>query len=186
MPRSSSRSSGASTLKRYAGHPLFVYAALATWFRHYDRSRPRFALRSEGIGGSPESVVDDAYFAICLNTHPYTYLGNRPLDVAPAAGLDSRLSLISFRTLAFAPTARVIVAAMRGRSGDQLARYRSVAYTDDVSEVTVTGYGPFPYQVDGDFLGEAERLTLRWEADALTLIMPAGAEARRADDRPGQ
>ena len=53
-----------STLKRYAGHPLFVYAALATWFRHYDRSRPRFALRSEGVGGNPECVVDDAYFAI--------------------------------------------------------------------------------------------------------------------------
>ena len=73
-----------------------------------------------------------------------------------------------------------------GIRGDQLARFRSVAYTDDVSEVTVTGYGPFPYQVDGDFLGEAERLTLRWEADALTLIMPAGADQRPADDGPSR
>ena len=32
-------------LKRYAGHPLFVYAGFDTWFRHYDRSRPRFAVR---------------------------------------------------------------------------------------------------------------------------------------------
>ena len=31
-------------LKRYAGHPLFVYAALDTWLRHYDRKRPRFAV----------------------------------------------------------------------------------------------------------------------------------------------
>src|SRR5581483_3502516 len=29
-------------LKRYASHPLFIYAAFTTWFRHYDRSRPRF------------------------------------------------------------------------------------------------------------------------------------------------
>jgi diacylglycerol kinase family enzyme len=175
-----------STLKRYAGHPLFLYAAFATWFRHYDRSRPRFALRISGGDGSTERVIDDAYFAVCLNTHPYTYLGNRPLDVAPEASLDSRLCLLSFRTLAFAPMARVIVAAMRGRSGSQLARFRSVAYTDDVSEVTVTGYGPFPYQVDGDFLGEAEHLLLRWEDDALTLIMPLAAETGRAGDGPDE
>ena len=34
-----------SGLKRYAGHPLFVYAGFDTWIRHFDRSRPRFALR---------------------------------------------------------------------------------------------------------------------------------------------
>ena len=173
-----------STLKRYAGHPLFVYAALATWFRHYDRSRPRFALRTGGVDGSPETVIDDAYFAVCLNTHPYTYLGNRPLDVGPEASLDSRLSLLTFRSLAFAPTVRAIAAAMRGRSGAQLARYRSIAYAPDVPEVTVTGYGPFPYQVDGDFLGETEHLVLRWEDDALTLIMPAASKAEGPADRP--
>src|SRR5687768_16500911 len=58
-------------LKRYAGHPLFVYAAFATWFRHFDRSRPRFAVESAG-----RPVIDDGYLAICLNTNPYTFLGN--------------------------------------------------------------------------------------------------------------
>ena len=29
------------TLKRCAGHPLFVYAAVATWLRHYDRTTGR-------------------------------------------------------------------------------------------------------------------------------------------------
>jgi len=174
-----------STLKRYAGHPLFVYAALATWFRHYDRSRPRFALRIGGAGSS-EQVIDDAYFAVCMNTHPYTYLGNQPLEVAPDATLDSRLSLVTFRSLAFTPTARVVVAAMRGRSGTQLARYRSIVYTPDVPEVTVTGFGPFPYQVDGDYLGEAENLVLRWEDQALTLIMPTGGDHPDGDSGPGE
>ena len=41
-------------LKRYAGHPLFVYAAVDTWLRHYDRSRPRFAVRhADGPGPRP-------------------------------------------------------------------------------------------------------------------------------------
>src|SRR3954447_15636839 len=32
------------TLKRYLGHPLFAYSAVATWFRHYEHDRPRFTL----------------------------------------------------------------------------------------------------------------------------------------------
>src|SRR3954447_25328563 len=63
-------------LKRYAGHPLFVWAAFATWFRHYDRTRPRFSVCHEPGG----AVVDDGYLAIVQNTNPYTYLGSRPLD----------------------------------------------------------------------------------------------------------
>src|SRR4029453_8479765 len=31
-------------MKRYLGHPLFVWATFSTWARHYDRSRPRFAV----------------------------------------------------------------------------------------------------------------------------------------------
>jgi len=164
-----------STLKRYAGHPLFLYASLATWFRHYDRSRPRFAIRT-GTGGAngPEVTVDDACFAICLNTHPYTYLGNRPLDVAPEASLDSRLSIVAFRTLALVPTLRIIVGAFRGRGGARLGPSRHLVHAADLGELTVTGYGPFPYQVDGDFLGETERLLLRWEPQALTLLTPVG------------
>ena len=34
-----------SGLKRYASHPLFVYSAVDTWFRHYDHKRPRFTVR---------------------------------------------------------------------------------------------------------------------------------------------
>ncbi len=69
-------------LKRYAGHPLFVYAGFDTWFRHYDRSRPRFAVQFK------DGSTVDGYLCICLNTNPYTYLGSRPLNLAPEADLD--------------------------------------------------------------------------------------------------
>jgi diacylglycerol kinase family enzyme len=173
-----------SALKRYAGHPLFIYATVATWLRHYDRSRPRFAVRTGSTDRSPGQVVDDAYFAICQNTHPYTFLGNRPLDVAPSADLDSRLSLLVLRTLRLAPTSRIIAAALRGRGGSHLAHHRWAVFADDVADLSVTGYGPFPYQMDGDFLGETEHLALRWERDTLTLVMPAGPNPPR-DELPG-
>jgi hypothetical protein len=38
--------------------------------------------------------------------------------------------------------------------------------------VRVEGYGPFPYQVDGDYLGEVEHLDIRHEPDVLRLVIP--------------
>jgi diacylglycerol kinase family enzyme len=152
-------------LKRYAGHPLFVHAALMTWLRHYDRSRPRFGLRfPDG------AVVDDAYFTICLNTHPYTYLVDRPLAVAPDATLDRGLVTVTLRTLALAPTLALVASALG--SGRLLRSHRLVDYRTDLDAVTVDGYGSFPYQVDGDHLGQVERLEVRHEPDVLVLVRP--------------
>ncbi len=160
-----------ASLKRYAGHALFVYAAFVTWYRHYDRSRPRFAVRTTpGPGGGPPEVVDDAYFAVCQKTNPYTFLGNWPLDVAPEAGFDTGLSLLTLRTLT--PTVLLSAVASALRGGHRLGNHRRVHQSDGLDEIVVTGYGPFPYQVDGDYLGTADRLVLSWERDALTLIVP--------------
>ncbi|HEX4867938.1 MAG TPA: diacylglycerol kinase family protein [Acidimicrobiales bacterium] len=152
-------------LKRYAGHPLFVYAGFDTWIRHYDRSRPRLSLRfADG------SVVDDGYLSICLNTNPYTYLGNRPLNLAPEATLDRGLACVTLRTLAFGRTMRIIGSALG--SGRYLRSSRWTDHRVDLTSVTVEGYGPFPYQVDGDHLGDTEHLEIRHVPDVLDLVMP--------------
>jgi diacylglycerol kinase family enzyme len=158
-------------LKRYAGHPLFVYAGFDTWIRRYDRSRPRFSVRfADG------TVVDDGYLAICLNTNPYTYLGNRPLNLATEATLERPLAMVTLRTLAFAKTMRIIGSALG--SGKHLRSSRWTDHRTDLARVTVTGYGPFPYQVDGDHLGDTERLELSHEPDALHLVMPVRPSTR--------
>jgi diacylglycerol kinase family enzyme len=154
-----------AALKRYAGHPLFIYAAFSTWFRHYDRTRPR--LRVEIPGRAP---VDDGYMAICLNSNPYTYLGSIPLNLAPEADLDRGLVMATFRNIRFATLLSLVASVLR--QGSWFRRHRSVDYRTDLAEVTVTGHGPFPYQVDGDHLGDAERLELRHEPDALTVVVP--------------
>ena len=153
------------TLKRYAGHPLFVYAAFATWFRHYDRSRPRFTLRAD------DTVVDEAGFAIVQNSNPYTYLGAVPLNTAPAAGLDTGLSVVVFRSMRLATLIGAAASALR--SGRHLRHSRHVITADDLGAVTVTGFGPFPYQVDGDYLGEVETLEFRHHPDCLDLFVPS-------------
>jgi diacylglycerol kinase family enzyme len=154
-----------ANLKRYAGHPLFVYSALATWMRHYDRTKPHFAVRF-GDG----SVVDDGYFAICLNTNPYTYLGNRPLSIAPEATFDRGLALLTVRTLRFGRTMRVVGSALA--SGRHLRSSRWTDHRVDLDRLTIEGYGPFPFQVDGDYLGETDRLELRHEPEVIDLVLP--------------
>ncbi len=152
-------------LKRYAGHPLFVYAGFDTWIRHYDRSRPRLSVRfADG------SVVDDGYLCICLNTNPYTYLGNRPLNLAPEATLERGLSVVTLRTLAFGRTMRIIGSALGG--GRHLRSSRWTDHRSDLTDLVVTGHGPFPFQVDGDHLGDTERLEITHKPDVLDLVMP--------------
>lgn len=151
------------TLKRYAGHALFAWAALATWMRTYDRSRPRMAvIHDDG------TVVDDGYFTIVLNTNPYTYLGNRPFNVDPAATLDRGLSVVVVRTLDAHRFLPLVVSALG--SGAMLRSSRWVHLRRDVAHCVVKGHGPVPYQVDGDHLGDIGELELRHEPGVLRLI----------------
>ena len=153
-----------AALKRYASHPLFVYSAFLTWFRHYDRGRPRFAVQF------PDGdAIDDGYFAICLKTNPYTYLGTTPLNVAPDATLDSPLVLVTFRSLSMYTLLGAATAALRSRS---VRKRRRLDYRTDLPGFTLIGHGPVPYQVDGDFLGETDRLVFKHEPDCLTIFTP--------------
>jgi len=154
-----------AALKRYAGHPLFVYAGFTTWLRHYDRGRPRLAVHT------PDgALVDDGYLCLCFNSNPYTYLGTRPLNVAPDADLERGLVAVTFRSLD-AMRLLALVASALG-TGSWLRRHRKIDYRTDLSALTVRGHGPFPYQVDGDYLGETEQLELRHAPDALTIVQP--------------
>ena len=153
-------------LKRWAGHPLFVYAGFATWFRHYDRRRPGFTVEF------PDGErIDDGYLSICLNTNPYTFLGNRPLNLAPDEGFDTPLTLVTFRTLEFFTILGVISSALGvGRPVD---RYRRVDHRGNLTSFVVTGHRAVPYQVDGDHLGDGERFEFRYAPDVLDVILPA-------------
>jgi diacylglycerol kinase family enzyme len=151
-------------LKRWAGHPLFVAAALRTWFRGYDHRRPRLA-----IGTDTGVEVPDARFAIVLNTSPYTFLGNRPLNLAPKATLDSPLSLVAFRSLR---ASMLLPALGKVVMGGRLPKRRAIVAADGLDKIRLEAYGSVPYQIDGDFLGEADTFDLHHEPRALRLVVP--------------
>jgi len=153
-------------LKRKIGQAIFVYAAFATWFRHYDRTRPRFRV----VGDDGSEV--DGYFAICLNTNPYTYLGARPFNVAPGATGEHGLTAVTLTKFGVGTLLGVTGRALG--KGESVARHPAVDARRDQSRLVVTGHGPVPWQADGDYLGEVTELVLTQAPKRLLVVDPGG------------
>jgi diacylglycerol kinase family enzyme len=157
-----------ASLKRTIGQGIFVYAAFATWFRHYDHSRPQFSLEL------PDGTrVDEGYFTICLLTNPYTFLGPRPLNVAPGATGEAGLTAVTLRTLRVGSLLSVVGKALG--TGDGVARHRDTDVRRDLPSLTIRAYDRVPLQVDGDYLGEVTEVELRHQPDRLTVVVPPPA-----------
>jgi diacylglycerol kinase family enzyme len=150
-------------LKRYAGPALFIVATVLTWAKGEERRRPAFSVRAG------ETFIDDGYFSVCLNTDPYTFLGRRPLHLAPGTSLSTPLSLVTFQSLGLGTLLPMLVRAMG--QGTKPGR-RNVPAVTGLMSATIKGYRPVPYQLDGDFVGEADQIELGWAADALSLVVP--------------
>ena len=154
-----------ASLKRWLGHPMFITAAVLTWTRGYSRGEPHFRVVTDA------GVVDDGYYSIVLNTNPYTYLGNRPLDLSHAATFDRGLVAVTFRTMRATAIVSSLIEALRGGG------VKTEAWLDeqiDLQHLVIEHERPFPYQLDGDYLGEVTRLTFQHEPDALRLVVPRG------------
>jgi len=149
-------------LKRHLAHPTFAATAVSTWLRQRDRRvRIRFAA---------DDVVAVGPYAVISNSDPYAYVGRRPLRVTRGASLDRELALTVITTLR-APVLTRAAASAVGQA-KFLETSAEVVQLTDVAKVTVTADAPFPWQVDGDYLGEVDRLDVAYRPDALTLVVP--------------
>jgi diacylglycerol kinase family enzyme len=153
-------------LKRWVAHPMFAVAAVTTFFRGVDRLHPQFeVLDADG------ARIDDGYFAIVSNTKPYAFFGPRPLLVTNDAGLDRALALTLFNRLEVGPTLSAAGSAMV--TGKRIDTNDAIVQRADLDAMTfVAKHGPFPWQVDGDYLGEVERIEIRYVPDTLRLVVP--------------
>jgi diacylglycerol kinase family enzyme len=153
-------------LKRLAPHPLYVASAFATWFRHFDRRSPGFDIEIPATGERIEGV----YFAIVSKTTPYTYLGSRPIHVAPEASLDRPLALTAFTRIDVLTLIGGAASAMA--SGAFLRNRDGIEHRHDLVSLEVAGRSEFAWQVDGDDLGDTPDLSINYEPDCLNLLLP--------------
>ena len=162
---SSGRSRSGPLVERWVGHPLFIYAALGPGSPSTTVGHPHFAVDFPGRG----APVPDGYFTVVLNSSPNTFLGNRPLDLSPtprSIGSGAH-HLPQPAGLAVPAHARADV-AMGARS-----RPRPPSTSATISSAfTIESARPFPYQVDGDYLGETRRLRFEHRPEVMDLVFP--------------
>jgi diacylglycerol kinase family enzyme len=162
-----------SSLKRRLGHLLFVYAGLRTFLTTYDRRRPHFRLELDD-----GTKVHDAFFAIVMNSDPYTFVGHRPFVVDPTNTADTAFTVVALRSMRVRHFLAVMAQALRGRG---LSERPTLVLRRDVTGVTVRRTTSLPYQVDGDHLGDAAELRMHHRPDALSVVVPDtdGSDTRR-------
>lgn len=151
-----------SRLKQAAGQLSFVWCALQEFFVTYDRSSLPISV------DLPEQAPHSGY-GLCIigNTTPYTYLGNRPLQVTPAADFDRGLDLLGVSSLRTATFLRIIVQVLT--AGAHVGS-PGTSYWSDLSSFTLRADTPLPLQVDGEYADECHEVTFTSVPQALTLI----------------
>ncbi|HLY50726.1 MAG TPA: diacylglycerol kinase family protein [Solirubrobacteraceae bacterium] len=137
-------------LKQRFGEWYYAVTALRTFNRRYLLHPPRL---EADLGGEPVSGVT----VIVQNATPYTYFGERPVQLGDGAALESgdlsgvvltRASPIDVPTLLW----RALAQRPRFVGHRQVHPFAGV----DGLRVRSLDERPLPLQVDGDFIGEVE------------------------------
>ena len=100
-------------------------------------------------------------------TDPYTYYRDRPIRMTPEASLEEGLDVLSVRKLNRRSVPRI---AWQVFGSARHVHGRDIDYVHDASHVLVTSATPFPVQVDGDSLGEHQRLEIDLAREALWVV----------------
>ncbi len=152
-----------SSLKRLVGQPLFAYSALHSWFRSYDRKYPHFTMNIDG------RAIPNGFFSVVLNTNPYTFVGKHPIHLSSAASLEKKLVVVTFRKMTTPLMLKTLYSALR-RGG--LETSSGIDIATDVEHVKIEFPAPFPYQLDGDYLGDTTSIDIKHCPEALRLVRP--------------
>jgi len=156
-------------VKRYAAHPAFALATVRTLQRGYDRANPILRVRL------PDGSQHESFFSVVSNVAPYTYVGPRRMLLTREASLDRALALTSLTRFKVGDVANTLGSTIGGAV--RLARDPTVVQRADLEALRMTAIGAaagerFPWQVDGEYLGEIDALDIAYVPDAISLVLP--------------
>jgi diacylglycerol kinase family enzyme len=153
------RVEGRQFAKRMAGELFFAWSALRVLFTQYDRRTPHLRVT---LG---DEVVEDAFSVFAQNVDPYTFVGDRPIRLCAEASLDGGLDAVALRSMRTTLVAGLLLRALRSGAPAR----RGAVYGHDLASVLVEADVPMPLQVDGEFVGEVERVSILSVPGALGL-----------------
>ncbi|GIJ10357.1 diacylglycerol/lipid kinase family protein [Micromonospora andamanensis] len=141
---------------------LYFRAFTAQFLLGNERRRPAIQLERPG-----EVTEGDLATIIVQNTAPWTYVGEREVNPNPAASFDLGLDVLALRQLGVASTTRTVTQFF---SPTPDPHGRQVLRLHDVAEFTLVASRPQAFQLDGDYLGEREKVRFTSVPAALRVI----------------
>jgi diacylglycerol kinase family enzyme len=137
--------------------PLLYLRALAgQYLLDTERGKPRITLEQPG-----EHPDEHLATVVIQNATPWTFIGNRRVDTCPDASFDKGLDLLGMRALKVPGTARAMVQLLfpGGSPGHPEGPHgRQVLRLHDATEFTLRAARPIAFQLDGDYLGDREKV----------------------------
>ncbi|GHE46354.1 diacylglycerol kinase [Streptosporangium violaceochromogenes] len=137
-----------------------------TALRHYLATDKRHAAMT--VEGPETAPVDGVFMAIVSNTSPWTYVGSRPVCPTPWASFETGLDMLGLRRLG--PPALLSLIPQIVGDRDTRPAGRHLVHFHDEREFTLRAERPVAFQLDGDYLGEVERVTFRSVPKALQVL----------------
>jgi diacylglycerol kinase family enzyme len=141
---------------------LYVRSMVGLIFSGEDRRSPPLAI--ERPGEEPETGLGTV---IVQNTAPWTYVGDRAINPNPDASFDRGLDLLAVRNLHITSTTRTVT-QMVSRNTEPHGKH--VLRLHDQAEFTVIASRPQAFQLDGDYLGERQKVHFLSVPEALRVI----------------
>jgi diacylglycerol kinase family enzyme len=153
---------------RASGHrespALFTWAIIRTYRSGFDRKTPALSLERDG-----QPPTTDLFMTAITNRSPWSYVRGRAILPVPNPDFNSGLDVFALRKLR-ATTITGSVGQMmfiRHRS----PRGRHVLMVTGQQALTVRSARPIAFQVDGDYLGQAETVKFQFVPKALRVVV---------------
>ena len=138
---------------------LYARSAVLEFILKEEKKAGALTLQVDG-----EEPVPGVFFSIVSNSSPWTYLGSRPVRMAPRASFETGLDLFAMLK---SRTSLVLSRAMQAMFLPSGPRLRHTMQRHDLPGMTFTSGLAMPFQGDGDDFGDARRLRLRSVPNAL-------------------
>jgi YegS/Rv2252/BmrU family lipid kinase len=152
-------------LKKAVGEWYYVWSGLRVFFARYDRRSPKIRL---SWGPDLEHRRSGLFLAVCQNSSPFTYLGDREFRVCPDADLErDGLDCLSLDSLRVGTVVRTVLSAF---GSGRHVRGRHALYLKDQRRIRIDCEEPLPVQMDGEYLGERDHLEIEFVPDALAVL----------------
>jgi diacylglycerol kinase family enzyme len=157
--------------KARLGEYYYAWVATATYGRRYLIRPPRFVTELGSANGSNAAEAIEGVTLLVQNSNPYTYFGDRGVEMAPGASLVSGdlAGLVLKRTSPF-DIPSIAWRALSKRA--QVTDHRQIEAFRAEKRVSVRSLDgrELPVQVDGDFIGAASEYEFAVAPGALTVI----------------